>query len=393
MDEENFPQLPLIFVCKLTLSENCCCRGPLLPILQGHPVQHPRWIWYEFQAANSNGGGALGSNMMASGWREFSTIALDYFCNLKLSKNCCCRSLLLPILQGHPVQHPRWIWYEFQATHGNGGGALGSNMMTSWWREFSTIALDFCLWTNIVWKLLLPRPSPPNITGPSCPTSMVNLIWTLDRPWQWGGRIRHQGSLIADHLFSCWNSVLLYCLFLLQFYWTMSSKGNKHTAGSLTAKSPASNKKQKLSLLWLKHLGTMHFFSQVWGKSIMESVFCCGQKLFIMARFLMVRKHTYSSILSKMWTLIVRQLPLILTRNVLLRTETSSKTTRILLMTIQPLKIINLKSWMLTMNCSMSILAKSINESMIWKKAKKRKQKMRKSGSPMMCRTWPISFM
>jgi hypothetical protein len=43
----------------------------------------------------------------------------------------------------------------------------------------------------------------------------------------------------------------------------MSSKGNKHSAGSLTAKSLASNKKQKLSLLWLKHLGTMRFFSQV----------------------------------------------------------------------------------------------------------------------------------
>ncbi len=48
VDGENFPQSPLIFVCKLTLSKNRCYHSPVLPILQGHPVQHPRWVWYEF---------------------------------------------------------------------------------------------------------------------------------------------------------------------------------------------------------------------------------------------------------------------------------------------------------------------------------------------------------
>ncbi len=49
-----------------------------------------------------------------------------------------------------------------------GGVKLGSNMMASAWKEFPTIAVDFSLQTEIVWKLLLPRPSPPNITGPPC---------------------------------------------------------------------------------------------------------------------------------------------------------------------------------------------------------------------------------
>jgi hypothetical protein len=37
VDGENFPQLPLIFL-QLRLSENGCCHGLPLPILQGHPV-------------------------------------------------------------------------------------------------------------------------------------------------------------------------------------------------------------------------------------------------------------------------------------------------------------------------------------------------------------------
>ncbi len=128
--------------------------------------------------------GALGSNMTASGWREFSILPLIFVCKLTLSENCCFHGLLLQILQRHPVQHQWWVWYEFQAANGNGRGR----------------------------------------------------------------RIRHQGSLILNHPFSCWNYVLLYCLLLLQFYWTMSSKGNKHSARLLTAKSPAYNKKTKNSV-------------------------------------------------------------------------------------------------------------------------------------------------
>ena len=52
VDAKYFHLLPLIFVRELPLSQNHCCCGPLLPILQSHVQLHPRCVWYEIQAAN-----------------------------------------------------------------------------------------------------------------------------------------------------------------------------------------------------------------------------------------------------------------------------------------------------------------------------------------------------
>ncbi len=137
---------------------------------------------------------------MASGWREFPTIAIDFFCKLRLSENFCCCNPLLPILHSHPAQHPRWVWYVFQAAHGNGGGQIRQQYDGQLMERIFHNRRWFFLQTKIVWKLLLPRPSPPNITGPPC--TLLNPLFGNEKI------IVVSGSMFEGWYFKAWQNLL-----------------------------------------------------------------------------------------------------------------------------------------------------------------------------------------
>ncbi len=139
------------------------------------------------------------------------------FCSEQtLSEFFCCRSLLVPILQGHPHQYLRWVSIEFQADHGKGGSALGHAMMACQLRKNTASRHYFLQWTNIVWILLLPPPSCPHITGPPSTISKVSLHWILGQSQQGVERIEpcHDGMSIEIKYgkSSLWSAVKKHCL-------------------------------------------------------------------------------------------------------------------------------------------------------------------------------------
>jgi hypothetical protein len=123
----------------------------------------------------------------------------------------------------------------------------------------------------------------------------------------------------------------------------MSSKGNKHSAGSFLAKNPASNKKTKTQSSLAQTFGNNAFPPSslrkthngkrilLRAKTIYNGTVSDGEEVHLF-------QYSVQNVNNDCETAIID-----LMRNVFLRTETSSKTTQILLMTIQPLKIIKLK--------------------------------------------------
>ncbi len=204
------------------------------------------------------------------------------------------------MLTTNPHQYLRWVLFNFQVNHGKGGVALGNAMMAFQSRKNTGSHHYFLQWTNIVWILLLPPPSHPHITGLSWQISNVSLHWILSQSCLREARLRDSCSFTGEYLqLFCWISVLLFlfCSYADPLNIEPCHQERANKVNHLQLWVLPQGKKQKLSLLWLRHLATMHFFFQSWGRPTLRSLSCCGQKLFIMALFLMEKKHISSSIL------------------------------------------------------------------------------------------------
>ncbi len=122
-------QVFLIMCNKLTSSEFCCCCCPFIPILQSHPCQHPRWVSSEYRPIMAKGGMHLETTWWHMDREKLLQVVMNFCSELISSEFCCCRCHLVPVLQGHPLKHLRWVSRKFQANHVKGGVTSGNTMI------------------------------------------------------------------------------------------------------------------------------------------------------------------------------------------------------------------------------------------------------------------------
>ncbi len=94
---------------------HCCCCS-YTPTLQGHPLQHYKWVWCH--CFHCVGGGSIGTvnHVLRGGGGWFTPIAklISDFLNSRCPSICrCYRCSHIPILQGHLLQYHKWTWYHF----------------------------------------------------------------------------------------------------------------------------------------------------------------------------------------------------------------------------------------------------------------------------------------